>query len=68
LQIAGHVTIFAQIEGSIARILEARLDDGDRDAGRMRGNESIPGDMDAATAVADSIYTESLRYNLAFRL
>ncbi len=70
--IAGHVTIFAQIEGSIARILEARLDDGDRALGRMRGNVSgTANGMDAATVLvspADSVYVESNRYDLAFRL
>ena len=72
LGIAGHVTIFAQIEGSIARILEARLDDGDRALGRMRGNASgAVGNMNAVVALAspaDSVYTEALRYDLAFRL
>jgi hypothetical protein len=70
--IAGHVTIFAQIEGSIARIIEARLDDGDRALGRMRGNVSgVVNGMDAATVLvspADSAYVESSRYDLAFRL
>jgi len=70
--IAGHVTIFAQIEGSIARILEARLDDGDRALGRMRGAASgAAGNMNALVVLAspaDSVYTESLRYDLAFRL
>jgi prepilin-type N-terminal cleavage/methylation domain-containing protein len=72
LGIAGHVTIFAQIEGSIARILEARLDDGDRALGRMRGNASgAVGNMNAVVGLvspADSVYTEALRYDLAFRL
>ena len=36
LEIAGHVTIFGQIEGPIATILEARLDDGAGDSGRMQ--------------------------------
>ena len=37
LGISGHVTIFGQIEGPIAKILEARLDDGDPDGGRVQG-------------------------------
>ena len=38
LKIAGHTTVFGQIEGAIARILEARLDDGAPDTGRMQAN------------------------------
>jgi prepilin-type N-terminal cleavage/methylation domain-containing protein len=70
LEIAGHVTIFAQIEGSIARILEARLDDGDRARGRMRGNVSgTANGMDDTTAlISPATYIESSRYDLAFRL
>ena len=71
LLIAGHVTIFGQIEGAIARILEGRLDDGLIATGRMRGNLVGAGatGMDAATNVgALPDYTEANRYNLAFRL
>ena len=71
LQIAGHVTVFGQIEGAIARILEARLDDNNSSTGRMRG-ALVAGNMDAATAPAavttGTGYAESDRYNLAFRL
>jgi len=72
LLIAGHATIFAQIEGSIARILETRLDDGDPDTGRMQANLATPTDlMDviAGTHPLDGLtYLESSRYNIAFRL
>lgn len=72
LGIAGHVTVFAQIEGSIARILEARLDDGDRALGRMRGNASgTAGNMNTTVVLApatDNVYLEASRYDLAFRL
>ncbi len=70
LLMSGHVTVFGQIEGSIARILEARLDDNDRTTGRMRGN-LVADAMTAATdpaAVGDATYSEAGRYNLAFRL
>jgi hypothetical protein len=69
LNIAGHVTIFGQIEGPIARILEARLDDEEPDAGRIQSNVTtgsmavvVPGPY----VLAD--YLDSLRYNVAFRL
>jgi len=70
LLIAGHTTIFAQIEGSISRILETRLDDGAPDTGRMQSNLST-GSMDAiggAHPLAGALYLESSRYNIAFRL
>jgi len=70
LLIAGHTTIFAQIEGSISRILETRLDDGAPDTGRMQSNLSA-GSMDAiggAHPLAGLTYLESSRYNIAFRL
>jgi len=71
LEIAGHVTIFGQIEGAIARILESRLDDGLLGTGRMRGNlvGAGPAGMDDITDVsAVPNYLEANRYNLAFRL
>lgn len=70
LGIAGHVTIFGQIEGPIAKILEARLDDGAPDSGRLQGGlASGTGaiDMDADAAGSTS-YDDAERYNLAFRL
>ena len=36
LLIAGHVTVFGSIEGSIAAIIEARLDDGNPRTGRIQ--------------------------------
>jgi prepilin-type N-terminal cleavage/methylation domain-containing protein len=67
LGMSGHVTIFGQIEGSIARIIEARLDDGDPATGRIQSAVPAANGMDplAAAAVA---YAEASRYNIAFRL
>lgn len=59
--IAGHVTVFGQIEGPIAKILEARLDDGEPDSGRMQG-------MVAGTSATISAYSDTARYDLGFRL
>ncbi len=68
VEMAGHVTIFGQIEGAIARILEARLDDGSPSTGRIRANV-VSGNMNSSTDVSSlSSYTEGGRYNLAFRL
>ena len=76
LLIAGHVTIFGQIEGSISRIIEARLDDGDPSTGRVQSNLAIaPNVMDALAppgphplAAPNNVYQEASRYNMAFRL
>ena len=70
LGISGHVTIFGQIEGPIAKIIEARLDDGKPNAGRMQAgitSGSAKIDMDLASSGSAS-YSDSERYNLAFRL
>jgi prepilin-type N-terminal cleavage/methylation domain-containing protein len=66
LNIAGHVTIFGQIEGPIARIIEARLDDGNPDSGRLQSNVSTGSMAIAVFALAN--YLDNLRYNVAFRL
>jgi prepilin-type N-terminal cleavage/methylation domain-containing protein len=71
LNMSGHVTIFGQIEGPIAKIIEARLDDGKPDSGRVMSNLSSAGalSMDipaAAFVLAD--YLDDERYNMAFRL
>ena len=69
LDIPATVTIFSQIEGAVARILETRLDDGDIATGRMQSEEigAITG-MDAGAPTTAAGYVESDRYNVAFRL
>ena len=71
LGIAGHVTVFGQIEGPIAKIIEARLDDGVPDGGRIQGgcaSCATPVDLNNPAAVADTSYADDERYSLAFRL
>jgi prepilin-type N-terminal cleavage/methylation domain-containing protein len=72
LTIAGHSTVFGQIEGSIARILEARLDDGAPDTGRMQANIAAANAVDfigaAAHPLAGAAYIEANRYDIVFRL
>jgi prepilin-type N-terminal cleavage/methylation domain-containing protein len=65
--IAGHVTVFGQIEGPIAKIIEARLDDGDPASGRIQGDENDVA-VAAETASVSTAYSDALRYNIAFRL
>ncbi len=68
LAIGGHVVIFGQIEGAIARILESRLDDGVTTSGRIQANEAADDDMSAAASAAQATYAENGRYDMAFRL
>ena len=70
LGIAGHVTIFGQIEGPIAKIIESRLDDGDPQTGRVQGGCTSCGtaiDMDSGTSGSNA-YSDAERYDMAFRL
>lgn len=66
LNMSGHVTIFGAIEGPIARILEARLDDGAGDTGRIQSG--LTGADMALPASAEAAYTDAQRYDIAFRL
>jgi len=68
LGISGHATIFGAIEGPIAKIIEARLDDGAGDTGRIQ-SDVIDGseNMDQGAA-GEPLYVDGERYNMAFRL
>ena len=71
LGIAGHVTIFGQIEGPIAKIIESRLDDGDPATGRVQGGCTSCGtviNMDSGSAGSSGGYSDAERYDMAFRL
>ncbi len=70
LLISGHVMIFGAIDGPIARIFETRLDDTDPSTGRIQANEvGNAAGMDAGAATgAGAAYTDTVRYDMAFRL
>ncbi len=67
LEIAGHVTVFGSIEGPIATIIEARLDDGNPQTGRIQSDvtEAL---MNGAAQSSAAAYQDNLRYFMAFRL
>ena len=67
LTISGHVTIFGVIEGPIARIIEARLDDGIPDTGRVQSDVAGNGMAPDGTFDLNS-YLDTSRYDMAFRL
>jgi prepilin-type N-terminal cleavage/methylation domain-containing protein len=66
LNMSGHVTIFGAIEGPIAKIIEARLDDNAGDTGRIQSGTSGTDMTLPASAVA--VYVDADRYDMAFRL
>jgi prepilin-type N-terminal cleavage/methylation domain-containing protein len=68
LDIGGHVVIFGQIEGAIAKILEARLDDSDPVTGRIQSDESTLTMNSGASSTVVGGYDDADRYNMAFRL
>ena len=68
LNLSGHVTIFGQIEGPIAKIIEARLDDGLPVSGRIQASSATTSDPMATTNSGDASYEDDKRYNMAFRL
>jgi len=66
LNMSGHVTIFGTIEGPIAKIIEARLDDDAGDTGRVQS--AISGADMTLPASAAAVYDDAQRYDMAFRL
>jgi prepilin-type N-terminal cleavage/methylation domain-containing protein len=70
LDITGHVTVFGNIEGPIAKILEGRLDDGVPDGGRVQGacTSCTPAIVIDTAATGSTTYIDDERYDMAFRL
>ncbi len=66
LNLSGHVTIFGTIEGPIAKIIEARLDDSTGDGGRVQA--AVSGADMTLPASAVGAYLDTERYDMAFRL
>ncbi len=67
--LSGHVTVFGNIEGPIAKILEGRLDDGQPGTGRVQSDITVTAmDGTSVSTVAAAGYLDNLRYNMAFRL
>ena len=67
LQISGHVVVFGSIEGAVARVLEARLDDGSPATGRVQSDVTAALMNGFAPSTA-AVYDDSARYFMAFRL
>ena len=67
LEMVGQITIFGGIEGSIAAILDGRLDDGVQHTGRVRSG-IVGTAMTPSTTPASVGYSDSESYHMAFRL
>ena len=66
LSLSGHVVIFGSIEGPIARILEAQIDDDSPSTGGIQSDLNA-GLMDGlAASTAGNNYQDALRYFMAF--
>ena len=72
LGMVGQITIFGNIDGGIASILDGRMDDGIGNSGRVRSADvalATDGSQMAASASgAVATYDDSLSYHMAFRL
>jgi len=70
LGIGGHVLVFGALEGSISRILEARLDDTFPHSGRVRSEVTTVDTINPTPGVQPGAgtYLQESRYNMAFRL
>ena len=68
LGIDGHVTVFGQIEGSVVKILESRLDDGAGNTGRIRASDSdVAADIDVTVVSAINPLVDTDLYDVVFR-
>lgn len=70
LGLPGHVIIFGQIGGSIAKVIEGIQDDGNPSTGRIQAGMAsggTPVDMNSASTGSPN-YDETKRYNIAFSL
>ena len=72
LGMVGQITVFGNIDGGIASILDGRMDDGLGNAGRVRSADvalATDGSQMAASASgATATYDDSTSYHMAFRL
>jgi prepilin-type N-terminal cleavage/methylation domain-containing protein len=72
LGMVGQITIFGNIDGGIASILDGRMDDGLGNSGRVRsadvGLATDGSQMAASASGAVATYDDSLSYHMAFRL
>lgn len=68
LGISGHVLIFGNIDGTVAKILEGRLDDGASNAGRVQAQDVTAATFMDAGAAAAATYADIEKYDVAFKL
>jgi prepilin-type N-terminal cleavage/methylation domain-containing protein len=68
LGIGGHVTVFGALEGSVAKVIESRLDDNNGSTGRVRAQiVTSPATLIAAEQGGAATYADLSLYDLVFR-
>jgi len=67
LGIGGHVTVFGQLEGSVVKVLESRLDDVNPATGRVRGIAADSAAKDLSGEAGAAAYADLLLYDVVFR-
>lgn len=67
LKLAGHTAIFGVLDGSLAKILESHLDDGNPESGRVQA-DIVQEIMQSGNSSTSTSYKDNLVYNIAFRL
>jgi prepilin-type N-terminal cleavage/methylation domain-containing protein len=65
LGMAGHVTVFGALEGSVVKVMESRLDDDNGATGRVRAG--LAGVAIAADGTGEASISDLLLYDLVFR-
>jgi len=68
LQIAGPVTVFGQIGGHVAAVLESRDDDGNPSSGRIQSDLNAPLLDGSGNSTAGSRYYDSSVYFIAIKM
>ena len=68
LLISGHAIVFGSIEGSIAKIIESRFDDGAPQSGRIQSDTTWEQMDGFVVSSAGDDYADSMRYFMAFRI
>lgn len=68
LLITGHVTIFGELEGAIAKIIESRLDDGSPESGQIQSDFTAALMDGRLASTAGDSYLETSRYYMAISL
>lgn len=68
LSLSGHVIIFGSVEGQVARVLEAQIDDESPSTGLVQSDFAAAQMNGTLASTAGNDYQDELRYFMAFRI